>query len=58
MSSVVIDKQLILRAQQLDLIYYQSGILYETIPHVVRPSTDPSKPPIAHHGDGVVGSTS
>ena len=33
MSGAITEEELILRAQQLDLIYAQSGTLYELIPH-------------------------
>ena len=47
-----------LRAQQLDLIYYQSGTLYDIIPHAPRSSTDPQRPNPRPHANSVVGSTS
>jgi len=43
-------------AQHLELIYSQSGILYDIIPHDPRPSTHPKKPNPRLHADGVVGS--
>ena len=50
------EEEAILRAQQLDLIYSQSGILYEIIPEAPRPSHEPEKPNPGRHADGVVGS--
>ena len=38
------EEESILRAQQLDLIYSQSGILYEIIPEAPRPTHDAEKP--------------
>ena len=40
----------------MDLVYSQSGTLYDFIPNVPRPSTNPSKPPVETPIDGVVGS--
>ena len=50
------EEEAILRAQQLDLIYSQSGILYEIIPEAQRPSHEAEKPKPGPHADGVVGS--
>ena len=50
------EEEAILRAQQLDLIYSQSGILYEIIPEAPRPTHDVEKPKPGPHADGVVGS--
>ena len=49
------EEEAILRAQQLDLIYSQSGILYEIIPEAPRPTHDAEKPKPGPHADGVVG---
>ena len=46
----------ILRAQQLDLIYSQSGILYEIIPDALRPMHNVEKLNPVPHANGVVGS--
>lgn len=35
---VVIEKKVISRAQYLDLVYTQSGMLYDKIPNAMRPS--------------------
>ena len=40
----------------MDLIYSQSGILYEIIPEELRPTHDVDKPKPRPHADGVVGS--
>ena len=49
------EEEAILKAQQLDLIYSQSGILYEIIPEAPRPTHDAEKPKPRPHVDGVVG---
>ena len=55
-SRVMNEKEAIRRAQQLDLIYSQSGILYEIIPEALRPAHDAEKPKPRPHADGVIGS--
>ena len=50
-------EQTIFRAQELDLIYAQSRILYEIIPNAPRSSFDPKIKP-GPHADGIVGCTS
>ena len=50
------EEEAILRAQQLDLIYSQSRILYEIIPEASRPTHDAENPKPRPHVDGVVGS--
>ena len=50
------EEESILRAQQLDLIYSQSRILYEIIPEAPRPTHDAKKPKPKPHANGVVGS--
>ena len=47
----------IVRAQELDLIYAQSGLLYEIIPNTLRSNFDPKINP-RPHADGIVGCTS
>ena len=56
MGGVVIKEQAISQAQYLDLVYSQSGTLYDLIPQAPCPSTDPTKPPTEVHVDGIVGS--
>ena len=56
MSGAITEEELILRAQQLNLIYAQSGTLYELIPHASRPTYDLTKPLPGPHADGVIGS--
>ena len=56
MGSVVTEEKDISRAQYLDLVYSQSGTLYDLIPQAPLPSTDPAKPPTKVPLDGIVGS--
>ena len=51
------EEQAIFRAQELDLIYAQSGLLYEIIPNALRSSFDPKVKP-GPHVDGIVGCVS
>jgi hypothetical protein len=44
-----------MRAQQLELIYSQSGMLYETLPDTPRSNFDKTKPKFGPHVDGIVG---
>ena len=54
MGACVTEEQAIARAQYLDLVYSQSGTLYDYFPDTPRPRTSeaPPKPSI----DGVIGS--
>ena len=56
MGSSVTEEQAISRAQYLDLVYSQSGTLYDLIPQAPCPSTDPAKPPAEVPVHGIVGS--
>jgi hypothetical protein len=56
MGGVVTEEEAITRAQYLDLVYSQSGTLYELIPNATHATNDPSKPSTASHADGVIGS--
>ena len=56
MGGVVTKEQAISQDQYLDLVYSQSGTLYDLIPQDPRPSTDPAKPPAKVPVDGIVGS--
>ena len=51
---VTTEEEAILRAQQLDLIYAQSRILYEIIPEAPRSSHSVEKPNLGPHANGVV----
>ena len=55
MGGVVTEEQVISRAQYLDLVYSQSGTLYDLIPQSPHPKTNPSKPPVETLVDGVIG---
>lgn len=58
---VVTEEQVIARAQYLDLIYTQSGTLYDNILNAPRPTFTVPPPPLSkdfHAGDGVIGSSS
>jgi hypothetical protein len=54
MGGVVTEEEAIARAQYLDLVYSQSGTLYELIPNATCATTDPSKPSSTSHADGVI----
>ena len=56
-SGVQNEEQAIFRAQELDLIYAQSGLLYEIIPNALRSSFDHKIKP-RPHVDGIIGCTS
>jgi hypothetical protein len=55
MSRAVTKEDVIRRAQHLDLIYSQSGTLYDTIPEASRPSNDKSRSTLGPHANGVIG---
>jgi hypothetical protein len=54
-SGVFNEEESILRAQQFDLIYAQSGMLYHLLPDAPRTSLDPRQT-LGPHADGIVGS--
>ena len=54
MGGALTEQQAISHPQFLDIVYSQSGTLYDLIPHAPRPTYDPWKPPQAH-GDGIIG---
>jgi hypothetical protein len=56
MGGVVTEEQAIAWAQYLDLVYSQSGTLYDLLLNVARANTDSSKPSSSSHADGVIGS--
>ena len=56
MGGAVTEEQAISQAQYLDLVYSQSGTLYDLIPQAPCPSTDLAKPPTTVFVDGIVGS--
>ena len=53
-SKVQNEEQAIFRARELDLIYAQSGFLYEIIPNNPRSNFDPKVKP-GPHANGIVG---
>jgi hypothetical protein len=59
MGGVVTEEQAISRAQYLDLVYSQTGTLYDLLPDLPRPGTSStSTAPVASHAaDGVIGNT-
>jgi hypothetical protein len=59
MGGVVTEEQAISHAQYLDLIYSQTGTLYDLLPDLPRPgtSTTSTTPAASHAADGVIGST-
>jgi hypothetical protein len=54
-SRVTYEEEAIFKAQQLNLIYSQSGMLYKILPDASRSNYDPRKN-IGPHVDGIVGS--
>ena len=56
MGGAVTEEQAINRAQYFDLVYSQSGTLYDLIPHAPRPTMDPSIPTTELPADGILGS--
>jgi hypothetical protein len=58
MSEAVIEEDVIRRAQLLDLIYSQSGTLYDIIPNDPRPLNDQPQTAPGPHADDVIGSVS
>ena len=56
MGSAITEERAISRAHHLELVYSQSGTLYDLIPQAPCPSTDPSKPLVEVPVDGIVGS--
>jgi hypothetical protein len=54
-SGVTSEEEFIFKAQQLDLIYAQYGMLYEILPDTLRKNYDPRQNP-RPHADGIIGS--
>ena len=54
MGGTVTEEQAISHAQYLDLVYSQSGTLYDIIPHAPQPTIDPSRPTIEPPVDGIL----
>jgi hypothetical protein len=57
MGGVVMEEQAISRAQYLDLVYSQTGTLYDLLPDLPHPSTSTTSttPAASHAADGVIG---
>jgi hypothetical protein len=55
-SGVFSEEEAIMRAQQLELIYSQSGLLYEVFPDAPRSILDKTRQRSGPHADGIVGS--
>jgi hypothetical protein len=45
-----------MRAQQLEMIYSQSGLLYEILPDAPRSILDKTRQRYGQHADGIIGS--
>ena len=58
MSGAVTEEDIIRRARHLDLIYSQSGTLYDIIPQALRPSNEKPRTAPRPHVDGVIDSVS
>jgi hypothetical protein len=54
-SRVTFEEEAIFKAQQLNLIYSQSGMLYEILPDALRSNYDPRQN-LGPHVDGIIGS--
>jgi hypothetical protein len=57
MGGVVTEEQVIIRAQYLDLVYLQTGTLYDLLPDAPRPSTSATSTThtASHAANGVIG---
>jgi hypothetical protein len=57
MGGVVTEEQAISRAQYLDLVYSQTGTLYDLLPDLPRSNTSSTSttPTASHAADGVIG---
>jgi hypothetical protein len=55
-SRVFFKEDSIMRAQQLELIYSQSGLLYEVLPDAPGSILDKTRQRVGPHADGIVGS--
>jgi hypothetical protein len=56
-SGVFLKEETIMRAQQLELIYSQSGFLYEVLPDAPWSILDKTRHKSRPHADDIVGST-
>jgi hypothetical protein len=55
-SGVFSEEEAIMRAQQFELIYSQSGLLYQILPEAPRSILDKTRQRVGPHADGIVGS--
>jgi hypothetical protein len=57
MGGVFTEEQAIIRSQYLDLVYSQTGTLYDLLPELPRPgiSSTSNSPAASHAADGVIG---
>jgi hypothetical protein len=55
-SGVFSEEEAIMRAQQFELIYSQSGLLYQILPDAPRSILDKTRQRAGPHADGIVGS--
>jgi hypothetical protein len=56
MGGTITEEETIAQNQYLDLVYSQSGTLYELLLNVAPANVDPSKSSSSSHADGVIGS--
>ena len=56
MGGTVTEEETIAQDQYLDLVYSQSGTLYDFLLNATQANTDPSKPSSSSHVDSVIGS--
>jgi hypothetical protein len=54
-SRVFLEEEVIMRAQQLELIYSQPGLLYEFFPYALRSILDKTRKKSGPHVNGIVG---
>jgi hypothetical protein len=55
-SGVFSEEEVIMRAQQQELIYSQTGLLYEVFPDALQSILDKTRHISRPHADGIVGS--
>jgi hypothetical protein len=55
-SRVFLEEEAIMRAQQLELIYSQSDMLYESFPDMSQSILDKEKKKFGTHDDDILGS--
>jgi hypothetical protein len=55
-SRVFSEEEVIMRVQQLELIYSQSSLLYDIFPDVPSSILDKARQKFGPHADGIVGS--